>query len=145
MKRRYGLTLIEMMGVAILLGIMAIVAGQAVYKSIENGRNRTVASDLRSIADAIELYSIERNTFPADLTTLVNQGYLRDAKDIRDKWASDDSLYGYCVPSRAGNGHDGLVFSLGPNGEKNIQYNASDCSISGSTGDDIYEIIRVGQ
>lgn len=141
LRKRSGLTLIEMMAVALLLGILAVMAGQAVYKSIQEGRNNTVRADLRTIADAIELYSIERNTFPNNLMELVNLGYLRDEKSIVDKWAENNAPYEYCQPSRAGSGTDGMVYSVGPNGT-----DESDCPTD-ARGDEqaneLYVVIRV--
>lgn len=142
LRKRSGLTLIEMMAVALLLGILAVMAGQAVYKSIQEGRNNTVRADLRTIADAIELYGIERNTFPNpnNLMELVNLGYLRDEKSIVDKWAANDDPYRYCQPDRA-SGRDGMVYSVGPNGN-----DESDCptNVGGDEqANELYVIIRV--
>ena len=73
-----GFTLLELM---IVIGIIAILAGIAVgsYRhSVQHAREAALKSDLQTIRQAIEQYTIDKQTAPQSLEDIVAAKYLRE-------------------------------------------------------------------
>ena len=160
LRRRKGMTMIEMMGVAVLLAVFAGMVGMAIFNNIKQGKISSATNEIRNLAEALELYANFQGNgdFPAPenwFDQLVKAGYAAPKPGVApisgaypnpvDPWGQ---TYGYCQPSRTQN-RDGMIYSLGPDGAATI----TDCD-SGSNvtptytpgpggSDSLYYIIRV--
>ena len=77
-SRRNGFTLIELM---IVIMIILILIGMAVGrydKSVLRAREATLAHNLQIIREAIENYTLDKQSAPQSLDDLVQAGYLRE-------------------------------------------------------------------
>jgi len=76
--QRNGFTLIELM---IVIMIILILIGMAVGrydKSVIRAREATLAHNLQTIREAIENYTLDKQSAPQSLDDLVQAGYLRE-------------------------------------------------------------------
>jgi len=73
MKRQKGFTLIELLIVVAIIGIIAAIAIPNLLNAINRGRQKRTMSDIRSIATAMEAYSVDFNFYPRVATTTVIQ------------------------------------------------------------------------
>ena len=73
MKRQKGFTLIELLIVVAIIGIIAAIAIPNLLNAINRGRQKRTMSDIRSIATAMEAYSVDFNFYPRVSTTVVTQ------------------------------------------------------------------------
>ncbi|MGJ7044582.1 competence type IV pilus major pilin ComGC [Thermoanaerobacterium thermosulfurigenes] len=88
-KDEKGFTLIELIVVIAILGILAAIAVPRVTTSLSNAKASANKASLKIIQDAVERYYVENNnTYPTDLQTLVNSGYL----DSLPKTAEGDNF-----------------------------------------------------
>ena len=69
MKRQKGFTLIELLIVVAIIGIIAAIAIPNLLNAINRGRQKRTMSDIRSIATALEAYSVDFNFYPKGLGT----------------------------------------------------------------------------
>src|SRR2546429_536975 len=73
MRKERGFTLIELLIVVAILGIVAAVAIPNMLNSIDRSRQKKTMADMRSIANALEQYSIDNNYYPiASSQTIVS-------------------------------------------------------------------------
>ncbi|MDD5564363.1 MAG: prepilin-type N-terminal cleavage/methylation domain-containing protein [Thermoanaerobaculaceae bacterium] len=77
MKRQKGFTLIELLIVVAIIGIIAAIAIPNLLNAINRGRQKRTMADMRSIATALESYSVDFNFYPkvavsGDLGTTMN-------------------------------------------------------------------------
>lgn len=73
-----GFTLLELM---IVISIIFILMGMAVgnhRKAVQRAREAALKSDLKTMRDAIDNYTLDRLEAPQSLDDLVNGGYLRE-------------------------------------------------------------------
>ena len=81
MKKAF--TLVELLGVIIILGVLALIVFPIVDKTIKQGKEKALQSTINSIEDAANKYSVEHelgystNYNKLDLNELVNNGYLK--------------------------------------------------------------------
>jgi type II secretion system protein G len=68
MKRQKGFTLIELLIVVAIIGIIAAIAIPNLLNAINRGRQKRTMSDIRSIATALEAYSVDFNFYPKGLS-----------------------------------------------------------------------------
>ncbi|MBZ5700939.1 MAG: prepilin-type N-terminal cleavage/methylation domain-containing protein [Acidobacteriia bacterium] len=76
--RKAGFTLLELM---IVIGIIAILAGIAVgsyRRSVQHAREAALKSDLQTLRQAIEQYTIDKQAAPQSLEDMVAAKYLRE-------------------------------------------------------------------
>jgi general secretion pathway protein G len=71
MKRQKGFTLIELLIVVAIIGIIAAIAIPNLLNAINRGRQKRTMSDIRSIATALEAYSVDFNFYPKGITGTV--------------------------------------------------------------------------
>lgn len=72
MRRQKGFTLIELLIVVAIIGIIAAIAIPNLLNAINRGRQKRTMADIRSIATAIEAYTVDNNFYPR-----VNTGRVR--------------------------------------------------------------------
>jgi general secretion pathway protein G len=72
-----GFTLIELMIVVTLVIVLAGIGLATYTTSITRAKEATLREDLFRLRDAIDQYSADKGHDPADLATLVTDGYLR--------------------------------------------------------------------
>ena len=77
MKRQQGFTLLELLVVMTIVGILAAVAVPALRDSPQRAREAALREDLYALRSVIDQYHGDKGNYPADLQTLVTDGYLR--------------------------------------------------------------------
>jgi len=97
-SRRSGFTLIELIVVIALVAVLAaVVAPNLLGKATEANRKST-GIQLEKVANAVELYRLERGRYPEELIDLVkkpqgverwNGPYIRKQSQLKDPWGND--------------------------------------------------------
>jgi general secretion pathway protein G len=90
-RRHAGFTLIELMVVMALITVLAGMTVVLYRNSIVRGKESVLKTNLFRMRDAIDQYYADKAKYPADLQSLVSEGYLRDVPldpftDSRDTW-----------------------------------------------------------
>lgn len=78
-----GFTLIELLIVIVILGILAAIVAFSVRGITNRGDESACKAEVKTVATAIEAHYAKLGTYPASLTVLETQGFLR----------SDDTEY----------------------------------------------------
>jgi prepilin-type N-terminal cleavage/methylation domain-containing protein len=65
---RHGFTLVEIMIVALIIGLLTTLAVPAFVSARRDSLNVAFVNDLRKAADAFDLYATEHGTYPPDAT-----------------------------------------------------------------------------
>ena len=73
-----GFTIIELMVVLSLIVILASLAMVQYRRSIVYSKEAVLRDDLAKMRDAIDQYYADKNEYPATLSALASDGYLRD-------------------------------------------------------------------
>ena len=76
-RRNFGFTLIELM---IVMAIIAILIGMAAIrydKVVQHSREAVLKTDLRTMRDAIDNYTLDKQAAPQSIDDLQQAGYLR--------------------------------------------------------------------
>jgi len=94
MKR--GFTLVELLVSATIIALLAGIGVASFSALSKQSRDSRRKADLENLRSALELYRSDNDYYPADLATLVTDGYL--GKALADPKA--DRQYAYC-PSGA--------------------------------------------
>lgn len=138
MKKMSGFTLIEIMVVVVILGILGAMIIPNIMGRTDEARVTAAQSDLRSIANALELYRLDNYNYPSTdqgLEALVSkpsgfpeapnwsaEGYLKSIP--LDPWNQE---YLYISPGAEG-GFD--LYSLGSDAKEGGEGTAADLSYS---------------
>ena len=72
-----GFTLLELLVVMTIIGILAAIAVPALRDSPQRAREAALREDLFAMRSVIDQYHGDKGNYPADLQTLVTEGYLR--------------------------------------------------------------------
>lgn len=133
-----GFTLIEIMIVVVILGILAALVVPNMIGKAAEARQTAAASDIRAIANALDMYRLENFNYPStdqNLRALVEKpsgfpaavhwsegGYLR--KLPKDPWGND---YIYISPGKTGP-YD--LLSMGGDGRIGGEGEAADINLA---------------
>ena len=80
-----GFTLVELLGVIVILGLIVALAIPAIGNVVSKARVDTAAAQKELVIDAAQMYVIDGNVIPATGVTsdiLIANGYLEDKKDL---------------------------------------------------------------
>jgi general secretion pathway protein G len=72
-----GFTLLELLVVMTIIGILAAIAVPALRDSPQRARESALREDLFTLRSVIDQYHGDKGYYPADLQTLVTDGYVR--------------------------------------------------------------------
>ena len=72
-----GFTLLELLVVMTIIGILATIGVPALRDSPKRAREATLRADLFTFRSVIDQYKGDKGNYPADLATLVKDGYMR--------------------------------------------------------------------
>lgn len=72
-----GFTLIELMVVIALISVLAAMGTVMYRNSVQKTKEAVLSEDLFRMRDAIDQYYADKGKYPANLDTLVSDGYLR--------------------------------------------------------------------
>jgi len=75
--RQRGFTLIEMLIVVALVGILASLAAVRLRDAPRRAREAVLREDLYILRQLLDQYYADKQEYPADLATLVTEGYIR--------------------------------------------------------------------
>ncbi len=75
--RDSGFTLLELLVVMTIIGILAAIAVPALRDSPRRAKEATLRGDLFTFRSVIDQYKGDKGNYPADLETLVKDGYMR--------------------------------------------------------------------
>lgn len=76
--KKAGFTLMEMMVVVVVIGILATLGFPAYKNVIEDSKARACQTNLKAISAALDIYAMEHDSIPADLSKLPSE-YLERA------------------------------------------------------------------
>ncbi|WP_052190673.1 MULTISPECIES: type II secretion system major pseudopilin GspG [Chitinibacter] len=115
-----GFTLLELLVVLLIIALLAGYVGPKLFGEVGKAKTKTAASQMKSIADALDHYRLDTGRYPSNeqgLDALVkrpndeskwNGPYLM--KDVpNDPW---DKPYIYRVPGENGHDYDLLTYGL---------------------------------
>ena len=72
-----GFTLLELLVVMTIIGILAAIGVPALRDSPKRAREATLRGDLFTFRSVIDQYKGDKGNYPADLSVLVKDGYMR--------------------------------------------------------------------
>jgi general secretion pathway protein G len=121
MRSDRGFTLIELLIVVAIIGIIAAIAIPNLLNAINRGRQKRTMADMRSIAVAIETYSVDLGFYPKIgtnrdmLETYLSPSFLKEMPDV-DGWRN---AFRFAIDTTSGrdytitsNGRDSLPATL---------------------------------
>lgn len=84
-----GFTLVELLGVIVILGIILAIAIPGIGNIVESARTKTTAQEQELVIDAARLYFVENNEIAGEATVLVStldsEGFLDVKTDSKVK------------------------------------------------------------
>ena len=122
-RREEGFTLVEMMVVIVIIGVIASIAIQQYVSHAARAKRDASQAILAEVSQAIDLFKLRHNRFPAELRDLVRQpayvdptdwpggGYLK--RFPKDAWKNE---FVYREPGTGGQPFD--LISLGEDGRE---------------------------
>ena len=84
-RRNAGFSLLELVGVLLILGLLGAVAAFNVAGIGSKARVDSTKTSMQVIKNALQTYHLEEGRYPDNLQVLVTSGILED-KAIRDAW-----------------------------------------------------------
>src|SRR5262245_25280579 len=73
-----GMTLVEIMVVVVIMSLVAGVVGVAVFNALENAQKKTTETQIRQLADSLDIYRLQYRRYPS---TAEGLGALTQSKD----------------------------------------------------------------
>jgi general secretion pathway protein G len=113
-KREDGFTLVELMVVIVIIGLLATIVVINVLPAQDTARLRKAQADIATLEQGVEMYRLNRMTYPSGgdgLQALVSEGFIKRLPD--DPWGNP---YRYAAPGRNGQPFD--IFSYGADGRE---------------------------
>lgn len=116
-ERQGGFTLVELLVVAAILLILAVIAIPVYGRITDNARETVGKTDISAVEKALEEYRAANGYYPSRLGLLVDGGYIR-SQQLETRWSTPERrlYYFYAVdvlpPQRA------LGYALGDPGPK---------------------------
>jgi type IV pilus assembly protein PilE len=101
-----GITLLELVMVAAIIGILASLAVPSFKRAIEQSRADVAATNLRAIWSAQRLYWLDNRTYAADLATL-------QSLDLVDGSLASQPFYQYEISAADSSGFTALAIRAG--------------------------------
>ena len=134
-KLGQGFTLVEVLMVAAIIGVLALIAAISVRDYPERARKRAALADLHSLKTAVEAYVVSYGQTPAaaQFSESLTGGTSRLVDRVPEDPFRPGSVYGY--DTCASNWYY-VIYSVGPNGTGSLA--ADDDAVTGNDGDDIW-------
>jgi type II secretion system protein G len=130
-----GFTLIELLIVVAIIGIIAAIAIPNLLNAIQRGKQKRTMADMRSIATAIEAFSVDNNRYPAggsplsDIRSSVEPRYIKKLPTV-DAW---NTPYDYIAGPTSATAQQYTIASCGKDGGGSGATCTPDLTYSGST------------
>jgi general secretion pathway protein G len=91
-----GFTLVELMIVMAIIGVLAMVAVPSYIKAIQHAREAVLKEDLRTLREAIDSYTMDKQKAPQSLDDLLQDGYIKTIPEdpmtkSNTTWVTDSS------------------------------------------------------
>ncbi len=91
-----GFTLVELMIVMAIIGVLAMVAVPSYIKAIQHAREAVLREDLRTLREAIDSYTMDKQKAPQSLDDLLQDGYIKTIPEdpmtkSNTTWVTDTS------------------------------------------------------
>jgi general secretion pathway protein G len=121
-KREDGFTLVELMVVIVIIGLLATIVVINVLPAQDTARLRKAQADIATLEQGVEMYRLNRMTYPSGgdgLQALVSEGFIKRLPD--DPWGNP---YRYAAPGRNGQPFD--IFSYGADGREGGEDDTAD-------------------
>lgn len=113
-----GFTLIELLIVVAIIGIIAAIAIPNLLNAIQRGKQKRTMADMRSVATAVEAFSVDNNRYPgggspvASIATSVEPRYIKKLPTV-DAWTHE---YDYQIAPTSGDAQEYTIVSYGKDG-----------------------------
>lgn len=117
-RKKCGLTLIETLGVAILVGLLVTISSITYLKSRERALHKVLDQRFAIVGNALNLYKIDRGAWPTNLRDLKSASYTSNSYYLnevpRDPFTDDSDDFQWVRISS----DSGLLRSAGPDGKR---------------------------
>lgn len=84
-RSQMGLTLVELLGVTVILVILSLIALPVYAEVADKSRHSKSCSELTELETEIDRYYVERAQYPTQLVQLVTQGYIKNTA-LQSPW-----------------------------------------------------------
>jgi general secretion pathway protein G len=123
-RRRRGLTLVEIVVVIALLGLLMTILGGSLLGTLESSKVDATRITISQIEGALEIYNVKKGKYPKALDDASK--FMRDSQVPKDAWGND---FDYSTNSSCGKSYE--IISMGKDGKKGGDEEAGDISSCG--------------
>ena len=92
MRPNRGFSIIELLVVLLIIGVITAIAVPAFLDALERGRQRRTVGDMRTIASALQAYSLDHDQYPpgdlAAIEPVLTPDYVQNLPQV-DGWKTD--------------------------------------------------------